>query len=96
MRERFKASVLCMPCLSGATLIHACITEVAGADRPDVDEGLALSEELSESIATTPVPLTDKQRAELDRRLAEHEPNRDNVVPWGGAKFSLDRRLKGR
>jgi len=66
-----------------------------GIDRLGVDERLALIEELWESIATTPVPLTDAQRAELDRRLADHEANPDDVVSWEDVKSSLDRRLKG-
>ncbi len=66
-----------------------------GIDRLGVDERLALIEELWESIATTPVPLTDEQRAELDRRLADHQANPDDVVPWEDVKSSLDRRLKG-
>ena len=38
--------------------------------------------------------LTDTQREELDRRLAEHEANPHDVVPWEDVKSSLDKRLK--
>jgi putative addiction module component (TIGR02574 family) len=65
-----------------------------GIDRLGVEERLALIEELWESISGAEVPLTDAQRDELDRRLAEHEANPDDVVPWEDVKSSLDRRLK--
>jgi putative addiction module component (TIGR02574 family) len=65
-----------------------------GIDRLGVEERLALIEELWESISGAEVPLTDTQREELDRRLAEHKVNPDDVVPWEEVKSSLDRRLK--
>ena len=33
-------------------------------------------------------PPTEAQRAELDRRLADHEANPDDVVPWSDVKAS--------
>jgi putative addiction module component (TIGR02574 family) len=65
-----------------------------GIDRLGVEERLALIDELWESISGAEVPLTDAQRTELDRRLAEHEANPDDVVPWEDVKSSLDKRLK--
>jgi putative addiction module component (TIGR02574 family) len=65
-----------------------------GIDRLGVEERLALIEQLWESISGAEVPLTDAQREELDRRLAEHEANPDDVVPWEDVKSSLDKRLK--
>ena len=65
-----------------------------GIDRLSVDERLALVEELWDSIAVD-LPLTDAQRAELDRRLAEHEANPDDVVLWEVVKASIAPRLKG-
>ncbi|MGH7566237.1 MAG: addiction module protein [Gemmatimonadota bacterium] len=68
-----------------------------GIDRLGVDERLRLIEELWESVAadSAGVPLTDAQRAELDRRIADHEANPDDVVPWEEVKASIDSRLKG-
>ena len=37
-------------------------------------------------------PLTDAQRAELDRRLAEHERNPSSGIPWE----EVQRRLRDR
>lgn len=65
-----------------------------GLDRLGVEECLALMEELWESISGAEVPLTDARRDELDRRLAEHEANPDDVVSWEDVKSSLDKRLK--
>jgi putative addiction module component (TIGR02574 family) len=41
------------------------------------------------------MPLTEPQRAELDRRLADHQSNPDNVVPWEEVRASITSRLKG-
>lgn len=67
-----------------------------GIDRLDIEERLALVEELWNSIAadSAAVPLTPAQRAELDRRLTDHKAGPDDVVPWEQVKSSLDDRLK--
>ena len=67
-----------------------------GIDRLTVEERLALVEELWDSISDsgTNLPLTDAQRSELDRRLAEHESNPDDVVSWEDVKASIGGRLK--
>ncbi len=38
-------------------------------------------------------PPTDAQKAELDRRLADHEANPDDVVPWDEVKTSALARI---
>jgi putative addiction module component (TIGR02574 family) len=67
-----------------------------GIDRLSVEDRLALVEELWDSIAKSngDLPVTDAQRAELDRRLAEHEANPDDVVSWEHIKASISARLK--
>jgi putative addiction module component (TIGR02574 family) len=55
-----------------------------------VKEQLELVEALWDGIAkhnAVPAP-TDAQKTELDRRLAEHETNPEDVVPWGEVKAS--------
>jgi len=49
-----------------------------------VDERLQLAEDLWESIADVQdaLPLTAAQAAELDRRLAEYDEDRDPGAPW--------------
>jgi putative addiction module component (TIGR02574 family) len=65
-----------------------------GIERLSVAERLVLVEELWDSIAaSTPTPITDAQRAELDRRLADHEANPDDVVSWEEVHSSITRRL---
>lgn len=64
-----------------------------GIERLSVEERLALVEELWDSIAEA-TPLTGAQRAELERRLAEHEANPDEVVSWEEVRASISARLK--
>ena len=63
-----------------------------GIDRLSVADRLILVEELGDSIAAA-APLTDAQRAELDRRLADHEANPDDVVSWEEVQSSITARL---
>ena len=48
-------------------------------------------EELWESIVSEPdaLPLTDDQRAELDRRLAKYEADPDAAAPWDEVRARL-------
>lgn len=66
-----------------------------GIDRLGVDERLDLVEQIWDSIAadSAAVPLTDPQRAELDRRIADHEANPDDIVSWENVKTSVSERL---
>lgn len=67
-----------------------------GIDRLGIEEKLSLVEEIWDSIAadSANVPLTEAQRRELDRRIADHEANPDEVVSWSEAKASILNRLK--
>jgi putative addiction module component (TIGR02574 family) len=67
-----------------------------GIDRLGVEDRLTLVEEIWDSIAadSAAVPLTDAQRAELDQRIADHEANPGDVVPWEEVKTSIAERLK--
>jgi putative addiction module component (TIGR02574 family) len=55
-----------------------------GIDRLSVDERLALMHEIWDSLAAEPgrTYLTEAQRQELERRLAEQQANPEDVVPW--------------
>ena len=66
-----------------------------GIDRLSVEERLTLVEDLWDSIAeeSAATSLTDAQRAELDRRLAEYAANPNDVVPWEEIKTSITARL---
>ena len=59
-----------------------------GVDRLPVEDRMALAEELWESVVADggPLLLSDAQRDELDRRIAEHETTLDDVVPWSEVK----------
>lgn len=60
-----------------------------------VEEQLELVESLWDDIAKRNAvpPPTDAQKAELDRRLADHEANPDDVVPWSEVKASALARI---
>jgi putative addiction module component (TIGR02574 family) len=49
-----------------------------------VDERIQLVQDIWDSIAAVPeaIQLTDAQRQELDRRLAEYEKDPDEGIPW--------------
>jgi putative addiction module component (TIGR02574 family) len=56
-----------------------------------VSERIQLVEDIWDSIAaeTNTLPLTDAERAELDRRLADAEANPGVGTPWGDVKARL-------
>jgi putative addiction module component (TIGR02574 family) len=59
-----------------------------GLDKLSREERLALVQELWDSIAADNPRslLTDAQRAELRRRVAEDDANPDDVIPWEQVK----------
>ncbi len=59
----------------------------------DVDERLRLVQALWDSIAETPeaLPLTDAERAEIDRRLADYQATPDAGSRWPDVKARLIR-----
>lgn len=60
-----------------------------------VEEQLELIEALWDNITkhNAAPPPSDAQKAELDRRLADHEKNPDDVVPWSEVKESALARI---
>ena len=58
--------------------------EALGIDKMSIDERLALLGEIWDSLsaAQEQVPLTELQKAELDRRLAAHQANPSAAIPW--------------
>lgn len=66
-----------------------------GIDRLSVDERLTLLEQIWDSIAaeSAVVPLTDAQRTELDRRLADYGAHPEDVVTWEDVEASIVFRL---
>ena len=63
-----------------------------GIEQLTVAERLDLVEELWDSIAAS-TPVTDSQEVELDRRLADHAANPDDVVPWEEVRSSIKTRF---
>jgi putative addiction module component (TIGR02574 family) len=62
-----------------------------GIDRLSVPERILLLEEIWDSISTNPdnLPLTDAQKAELDRRLAACEADPEAGSNWEDVKSRL-------
>ena len=58
--------------------------EALGIDQLSIDDRIALAQAIWDSIPphTSSPLLTEAQRHELERRLADHEANPDDVVPW--------------
>lgn len=50
---------------------------------------IALWESLTDTARDGAFDLTDEQRAELDRRWAEHERNPQSAVPWSEVRRKL-------
>jgi putative addiction module component (TIGR02574 family) len=55
-----------------------------GIDRLSVDDRVVLAHEIWDSVAAEVerAPLTEAQLRELERRLADHQANPGDVVPW--------------
>ena len=62
--------------------------ETLGIDRLSVEDRLALIQAIWDSVAAEPHPplVTEAQKQELERRLAAHRANPDDVVPWEQVK----------
>jgi putative addiction module component (TIGR02574 family) len=66
-----------------------------GIDRLPIEERLALVEEIWDSIAadSAAVPLTEAQRAELQKRIEEDDAHPDDLTSWEQVKASTLSRL---
>ena len=65
--------------------------------RLSISERLQLVEDIWDSIAEEApeaVPLTDAQRAELDRREREHLRHPESAIPWNQVREELFKRPK--
>jgi putative addiction module component (TIGR02574 family) len=62
--------------------------QALGIDRMSVEDRIALATAIWDSIAAQPHPplLTEAQKQELERRLADHAANPGDVVPWEQVK----------
>lgn len=67
-----------------------------GIDRMSVDDRLDLMNQIWDSIATEggQRSLSDARRRELERRLAEHAADADDVVGWDQIKTEALARLE--
>ena len=65
----------------------AQLLKLPAGDRAEL--AIALWESLSDSEREGAFDLTDEQRAELDRRWAEHIKNPDSAIPWSEVRRKL-------
>jgi putative addiction module component (TIGR02574 family) len=63
--------------------VDAALSELSAEER------LALIHALWDSLSDAETPLSDAQRAELDRRLAALERDRKDAVSWDDLKAEL-------
>jgi putative addiction module component (TIGR02574 family) len=70
--------------------------QALGIDRLSVEDRIALATAIWDSIAAGAHPplLTDAQRMELERRLANHAADPADVVPWEQVKAEALARFK--
>lgn len=73
----------------------AVSVKTLGIDRLDIDERLALVDEIWASICADAAkfPLSDAERAELDRRIADDNALPDDIAPWSEVRASIRNRL---
>lgn len=62
--------------------------------RLSVDERIRLVQDIWDGIAadSEPLPLTDAERSEIARRIAEHERDPSSAIPWEDALATLRER----
>lgn len=67
-----------------------------GIDRLSREQRITLVQEIWDTIAAeaTPPLLTEAQRSELQRRVAEDDASPEDVVPWEQVKAQTLARLK--
>lgn len=65
------------------------LLKLPAAERAEI--AVTLWESVAESSDPSVLPLSAEQRAELDRRLAEHDENPDSAIPWDQALRQLER-----
>ena len=63
--------------------------ESLGIDRLSVAERLLLVQDIWDSIPGDEIALTDEQKTDLERRIAEHETNPADVILWEDALAEL-------
>jgi putative addiction module component (TIGR02574 family) len=73
----------------------AISAKTLGIDRLGIEDRLALVDEIWASICAdaSTFPLTDAQRLELDRRIADDDARPGEVVSWDEVRTSLSRHL---
>ena len=65
----------------------AQLLKLPAGDRAEL--AMALWESLTETEREGELGLTDEQRAELDRRWAEHVENPGSAIPWSEVRRKL-------
>jgi putative addiction module component (TIGR02574 family) len=67
-----------------------------GIDRLSIDERIQVAESIWDSVVhdVAAAPIPDRQRAELERRLADSVANPDAVRPWGDVEVEALTRVK--
>src|SRR6266542_533274 len=67
--------------------LKAVLLKLSAANRADL--AMALWESLSDQQRDAATELSDEQKAELDRRWAEHLAKPDSAIPWSEVRRKL-------
>ena len=81
----------CLEALMASVSLHDL-----GIDRLSIEERLQVAEAIWDSVVhdVEAAPLPDRQRAELERRLADSVANPDAVRPWADVEAEAIARAK--
>ena len=79
---------------NGRRFPHMSALNIDDIVKSSVAERIELVEDIWDSIAATPdlLPVTDAQRQELDRRLADYRNHPDDVRSWQAVRSSLTKK----
>jgi putative addiction module component (TIGR02574 family) len=63
-----------------------------------VDDRIRLVQDVWDGLVDVGVPfeLTEEQKRELDRRIAEHEADPDSAIPWEAVQDEIATRLRSK
>ncbi len=75
-----------------STTVRNALRSLDESDRLRIAE--AIWEEVEGDHATSSIELTDEQKAELDRRIADDDAHPDDAIPWEVVEAAARARMR--